>query len=59
MITDQEKRTRREKVMAKRKTRKGHKRRLSSVKRGSDQRYKEFKAVMFYDHDLTHRQSLP
>ena len=56
MITDQEKQTRREKVMAKRKTRKGGKRRLSSVKRGSDQRYKEFKEVMFYDHDLEHRQ---
>jgi hypothetical protein len=58
MITDQEKQARREKVMAKRKARKGggKRRRLSPVKHGSDQRYKEFKAVMFYDHDLTHRQ---
>lgn len=57
IITDQEKRSRREKVMGKRKGRNGVKRRpLPPVKRGSDQRYKEFKAVMFYDHDLTHRQ---
>lgn len=55
-ITDAEKQARRRKVMEKRKTRRGVKRRLRPVKRGSDQRYKEFKAVMFYDQDMEHRQ---
>lgn len=55
MITDAAKQARRKKVMAKRAVRKGRKRRLLPVKRGADQRYKEFKAVMFYDHDLKHK----
>jgi len=55
-ITDAEKQARRRKVMDKRKTRQGRKPRLRAVKRGSDQRYKEFKAVMFYDQDMEHRQ---
>jgi hypothetical protein len=54
-ITDAEKQARRRKVMDKRKTRRGKKPRLRAVKRGSDQRYKEFKAVMFYDQDMEHR----
>lgn len=54
-LTDAEKQARRRKVMAKRKTRKGRKRRLLPVKRGTDQRYKEFKAVMFYDQGLEHK----
>jgi hypothetical protein len=56
VITDAEKQARRKKVLEKRKSRKGPKRRLPPVKGGSDQRYKEFKAVMFYDHDLEHKQ---
>jgi hypothetical protein len=55
-ITDGEKQARRKKVMQKRKSRKTPKRPLRPVKRGSDQRYKEFKAVMFYDQDMEHRQ---
>ena len=55
-ITDAEKRSRREKVVEKRKGRRGSKRRLPPVKPGSDGHYKEFKAVMFFDHDLLHRQ---
>jgi hypothetical protein len=55
LITDAEKQSRRRKAMAKRKGRKGPKRPLPPVKRGSDQRYKEFKAVMFYSHDLEHK----
>ena len=54
-VTDAEKQARRRKVLDKRKRRRGFKRRLPPVKRGSDQRYKEFKAVMFYDHDLKHK----
>jgi hypothetical protein len=55
-ITDQEKQARRKKVLEKRKKRKGKKRRLPAVKRGTDGRYKEFKLVMFYDQDLTRKQ---
>lgn len=55
-ITDQEKKSRRQKVIEKRKGRKGKKARLSKAKRGTDQRYKEFKVVMFYDHDLIRKQ---
>jgi hypothetical protein len=55
-ITDAEKHARRQKVVQKRKLRDGPKRPLPPVKRGSDGRYKEFKAVMFFDHDLKHRQ---
>lgn len=54
-ITDAEKQSRRRKVMEKRSKRRGLKPRLRRVKRGTDQRYKEFKAVMFYDHDMKHR----
>lgn len=54
-ITDAEKQARRRKVMEKRKSRKTPKRPLRPVKRGSNQRYKEFKAVMFYDQDMEHR----
>jgi len=28
---------------------------LPRIKRGADQRYKEFKAVAFYDHEMAHR----
>jgi hypothetical protein len=55
-ITDAEKRSRRRKVVEKRSRRPGVQPRLRQAKRGTDQRYKEFKAVMFYDHELQHRQ---
>jgi hypothetical protein len=55
-ITDREKKTRRQKVIDKRKTREGGKPPLPKAKRGTDQRYKEFKVVIFYDHDLTRKQ---
>jgi hypothetical protein len=55
LITDTEKKKRRAQARAKRR-RCGKKRRpLPQAKRGVDQRYKEFKAVMFYDHEMEHR----
>jgi hypothetical protein len=55
LIANQEKVSRREKVLKKRR-RCGRKRRpLPRCKKGADQRYKEFKAVMFYDHTMEHR----
>lgn len=64
-ISDAEKRARRKQVMDKRRQRRQRQRGrkdsnhplppLPPVKRGSDQRYKEFKAVMFYSHDLRHK----
>ena len=54
-VTDAEKQSRRRKIMEKRSKRRGRKPRLKRVKGGTDQRYKEFKAVMFYDHDIKHR----
>ncbi len=54
-ITDQEKRTRRQRVKVKRQ-RCGKKRRaLPRVRTGADQGYKEFKIVTFYDDASTHR----
>jgi hypothetical protein len=60
-VTHAEKQARRQKVLEKRQNRRkqGNAKplhRLPPVKTGTDQRYKEFKAVMFFDHDLTHRQ---
>ena len=55
LVTHAEKEKRRKQVLAKRR-RCGKKRRaLTRIKRGADQRYKEFKAVMFYDQDMKHR----
>jgi hypothetical protein len=55
LVTQVEKQVRRQQVRAKRQ-RCGKKcRPLSPAKRGSDQRYKEFKAVMFYDQEMAHR----
>lgn len=55
LITNAEKVARREKVVQKRR-RCGKKRKpLPPRKRGTDQRYKEFKAVMFYDQTMDHR----
>ena len=55
LVTQSEKQKRRQQVLERRK-RCGKKRRaLGRVKRGVDQRYKEFKAVAFYDHEMAHR----
>jgi len=55
LVTQAEKEKRRQQVLAKRR-RCGKKRRaLRRMKRGADQRYKEFKAVAFYDHEMEHR----
>ena len=55
LITNQEKVSRREKVMEKRRVCGKKRRALPRRKKGADQRYKEFKAVTFYDHTLDHR----
>lgn len=60
-VTNAEKQARRRKVLEKRKSRRGQSkavppRRLPPIKTGTNQRYKEFKTVMFFDHDLKHRQ---
>ncbi len=56
LMTDAEKKARRKQVLQRRR-RCGKKRRaLPPRKRGVDQRYKEFKAVMFYDQRMEHRQ---
>jgi hypothetical protein len=55
LVTQAEKQERRRQAKAKRQ-RCGKKcRPLVPAKRGADQRYKEFKAVTFYDHDMAHR----
>ncbi len=54
-VTDAEKRTRRERIKAKRR-RGGRKRRpLPKARSGADGSFKEFKIVTFYDDDGTHR----
>jgi hypothetical protein len=58
LITHAEKVARREKVVKKRQVsgKKGGKHPpLQRIKKGTDQRYKEFKAVMFYDQKMDHR----
>lgn len=55
LITNAEKVSRREKVVRKRRTCGKKRRPLPPRKKGTDQRYKEFKAVMFYDHTMEHR----
>lgn len=55
LVTQAEKQKRRQQVLARRR-RCGKKRRaLARIKRGVDQRYKEFKAVAFYDQKMEHR----
>ncbi len=57
-ITDQEKRNRRQKVVAARAKRAADKPTLPPLKRrkkGTDQRYKEFKLVQFHDENMEHR----
>src|SRR2546423_2874228 len=55
MVTAAEKATRRVKVKAKRRRRGRRCRPLRRVKRGADQRYKEFKIVTYYDEPKHHR----
>jgi hypothetical protein len=55
LVTDTEKKSRREKVKQKRKKRGKKARRLPSLKEGADQHYKEFKIVAFYDEAQKHR----
>jgi hypothetical protein len=55
LITNEEKVARREKVVQKRRHCGKKRLPLPPRKCGSDQRYKEFKAVMFYDHTMKHR----
>lgn len=55
LITDAEKKKRREKVRQKRQKSGRRCRPLSPRKEGADQRYKEFKVVTFYDENQEHR----
>lgn len=55
LITNAEKIARREKVVQKRRCCGRKRRPLPPRKRGTDQRYKEFKAVAYYDHTMDHR----
>jgi hypothetical protein len=55
LITNAEKVSRREKTVKKRRASGKKHRPLPRVKKGTDQRYKEFKAVMFYDQKMDHR----
>jgi hypothetical protein len=55
LITDAEKRLRRQKVKAKRQRRGRKARPLPARKPGADQRYKEFKVIAYYDETQAHR----
>ena len=55
MVTDEEKRSRRQKVKQKRRQRGKKARPLPPRKTGADQSYKEFKIVAFYDETQKHR----
>jgi hypothetical protein len=55
LVTDTEKRSRRQAVKQKRRRRGKKARPLPPSKRGADQRYKEFKIVAFYDEPQEHR----
>jgi len=55
LVTQAEKPKRREQVLAQRRGCGKKRRALTRIKRGVDQRYKEFKAVTFYDQDMKHR----
>jgi hypothetical protein len=54
-VTDAEKRTRREKVKAKRRRRGRKAKPLAALKPGADQKYKEFKIIAYYDETQEHR----
>lgn len=55
LVTDVEKRSRREKIKEKRRQQTKQGRPLPSMKAGADQRYKEFKIVAYYDETQEHR----
>jgi hypothetical protein len=55
LITDTEKRARRQKIKQKRRRRGKKCRPLPKAKHGADQRYKEFKIVTYYDQTQEHR----
>lgn len=55
MVTQQEKRVRRERIKRKRQRRGKNCRKLPPARKGADQGYKEFKIVTFYDQDQKHR----
>jgi len=58
VLTEEEKRKRREKVVAERAKRPADKPKLPSLsrrKKGADERYKEFKLVQFHDETMEHR----
>jgi len=55
LVTDTEKRARREKTKEKRKKRGKKARPLPSMRKGADQHYKEFKIVALYDDEQEHR----
>jgi hypothetical protein len=54
-VTDAEKRTRREKIKAKRRRRGRKAKPLAAFKPGADQKYKEFKIIAYYDETQDHR----
>lgn len=54
-VTDAEKRTRREKIKAKRRRRGRKAKPLAAYKPGADQKYKEFKIIAYYDETQDHR----
>jgi hypothetical protein len=55
LISNGEKAARRQEVVQKRRAGGGPRRPLPPRKKGADQRYKEFKAVIFYDQTMEHR----
>jgi hypothetical protein len=55
LVTDAEKRQRRQQTLQRRRRCGKRRRPLGRLKAGADQRYKEFKVVAFYDHTMEHR----
>jgi hypothetical protein len=55
LVSDTEKRARRQKIKVKRRQRGRKARPLPTLKPGADQRYKEFKIIAYYDESQTHR----
>lgn len=55
LVSDTEKRTRRQKIKAKRRRRGRKAQPLRALKPGADQKYKEFKIVAYYDESQDHR----
>lgn len=55
LVSDAEKRSRRQKIKAKRRQRGRKARPLPAMKGGADQKYKEFKVIAYYDENQDHR----